>query len=114
MVEVGIFQITGNSFDPFAEATDRDAPGAKEYVHIRIQQRNGKKSLTTVQGLRKEFSYEKILKDLKKEFCCNGNVVHDKELGKIIQLQGDQRKNVSHFLIQAGLVRKDQIKIHGF
>ena len=101
-------------FDPFAEARESDAPGAKEYVHIRIQQRNGKKSLTTVQGLKKEFSYEKILKDLKKEFCCNGTVVQDKELGKIIQLQGDQRKNVSHFLVQAGLVRKDQIKIHGF
>ncbi|KAL9319809.1 hypothetical protein ACSQ67_011648 [Phaseolus vulgaris] len=99
-------------FDPFAEARESDAPGAKEYVHIRIQQRNGKKSLTTVQGLKKEFSYEKILKDLKKDFCCNGNVVQDKELGKIIQLQGDQRKNVSHFLVQAGLVRKDQIKIH--
>ncbi|KAH1197413.1 Protein translation factor SUI1 2 [Glycine max] len=99
-------------FDPFAEARESDAPGAKEYVHIRIQQRNGKKSLTTVQGLKKEFSYEKILKDLKKEFCCNGTVVQDKELGKIIQLQGDQRKNVSHFLVQAGLVRKDQIKIH--
>ncbi|KAK7290853.1 hypothetical protein RIF29_05586 [Crotalaria pallida] len=101
-------------FDPFAEAKESDAPGAKEYVHIRIQQRNGKKSLTTVQGLKKQFSYEKILKDLKKEFCCNGNVVQDKELGKIIQLQGDQRKNVSQFLVQAGLVRKDQIKIHGF
>ncbi|KAL5125839.1 Protein translation factor SUI1 [Glycine soja] len=103
-----------HSLDPFAEAKETDAPGAKEYVHIRIQQRNGKKSLTTVQGLKKEFSYEKILKDLKKELCCNGNVVHDKELGKIIQLQGDQRKNVSHFLIHARLVRKDQIKIHGF
>lgn len=102
------------AFDPFAEAKDSGAPGAKEYVHIRIQQRNGKKSLTTVQGLRKEFSYEKILKDVKKEFCCNGNVVHDKELGKVIQLQGDQRKNVSQFLINAGIVKKDQIKIHGF
>ncbi|KAJ7963820.1 Protein translation factor SUI1-like protein [Quillaja saponaria] len=102
------------AFDPFSEATDSDAPGTKEYVHIRIQQRNGRKSLTTVQGLKKEFSYEKILKDLKKEFCCNGNVVQDKELGKIIQLQGDQRKNVSQFLVQAGLVKKDQIKIHGF
>ena len=101
-------------FDPFAEARESDAPGAKEYVHIRIQQRNGKKSLTTVQGLKKEFSYEKILKDLKKDFCCNGTVVQDKELGKIIQLQGDQRKNVSHFLIHARLARKDQIKIHGF
>lgn len=69
--------------DPFAEAKDSGAPGAKEYVHIRIQQRNGKKSLTTVQGLKKDFSYDKILKDLKKEFCCNGNVVQDKELGKV-------------------------------
>ncbi|XP_022873362.1 protein translation factor SUI1 homolog [Olea europaea var. sylvestris] len=104
-------------FDPFSEAKDSDdsgTPGAKEYVHIRIQQRNGKKSLTTVQGLRKEFSYDKILKDLKKEFCCNGNVVQDKELGKVIQLQGDQRKNVSQFLINANIVKKGQIKIHGF
>ena len=103
-----------SAFDPFAEAKDSGAPGAKEYVHIRIQQRNGKKSLTTVQGLKKDYSYEKILKDLKKEFCCNGNVVQDKELGKVIQLQGDQRKNVSNFLVQAGLVKKEQIKIHGF
>lgn len=101
-------------FDPFSEAKEAGAAGAKEYVHIRIQQRNGKKSLTTVQGLRKEFSYDKILKDLKKEFCCNGNVVQDKEVGKVIQLQGDQRKNVSHFLLSAGIANKDQIKIHGF
>lgn len=102
------------AFDPFAEAKDSGAPGAKEYVHIRVQQRNGKKCLTTIQGLKKEFSLEKILKDLKKDFCCNGNVVQDKELGKVIQLQGDQRKNVSQFLITAGIVKKDQIKIHGF
>ncbi|KDP39133.1 hypothetical protein JCGZ_00890 [Jatropha curcas] len=102
------------AFDPFSEAKDSGAPGAKEYVHIRIQQRNGRKSLTTVQGLPKEFSYEKIVKALKKEFCCNGNVVQDKELGKVIQLQGDQRKNVQSFLVNAQLVRKDQIKIHGF
>ncbi|KAJ4833028.1 hypothetical protein Tsubulata_010656 [Turnera subulata] len=109
------FQIP-TAFDPFEEAAKESAgaPGAKEYVHIRIQQRNGKKSLTTVQGLPKEFSYDKILKSLKKEFCCNGNVVQDKELGKIIQLQGDQRKNVHHFLVNSNLVKKDQIKIHGF
>ncbi|KAL2944600.1 Protein translation factor SUI1-like protein 2 [Bienertia sinuspersici] len=101
------------ALDPFSEA-ESEAPGAKEYVHIRIQQRNGKKSLTTVQGLKKDYSYEKILKDLKKEFCCNGNVVQDKELGKVIQLQGDQRKKVANFLVQARLVKKDCIKIHGF
>ncbi|KAK8527229.1 hypothetical protein V6N12_054451 [Hibiscus sabdariffa] len=93
----------------------------KQNKHLQIvskfrhsQQRNGKKSLTTVQGLKHDLSYEKILKSLKKDFCCNGNVVKDKELGKIIQLQGDQRKNVSQFLVNAGIVKKDQIKIHGF
>ncbi|KAF2285825.1 hypothetical protein GH714_008270 [Hevea brasiliensis] len=103
------------TFDPFADANAEDSgAGAKEYVHIRIQQRNGRKSLTTVQGLKKEFSYNKILKDLKKEFCCNGTVVQDPELGQVIQLQGDQRKNVSTFLVQAGIVKKENIKIHGF
>ncbi|KAF3325652.1 protein translation factor SUI1 2 [Carex littledalei] len=103
------------AFDPFAEANAEDAgAGSKEYVHVRIQQRNGRKSLTTVQGLKKEFSYNKILKDLKKDFCCNGTVVEDPELGQVIQLQGDQRKNVSNFLIQAGIVKKEDIKLHGF
>ncbi|OEL28790.1 Tyrosyl-DNA phosphodiesterase 1 [Dichanthelium oligosanthes] len=105
------------AFDPFAEANAGDsgaAAGSKDYVHVRIQQRNGRKSLTTVQGLKKEFSYSKILKDLKKEFCCNGTVVQDPELGQVIQLQGDQRKNVSNFLVQAGIVKKEHIKIHGF
>ena len=104
-----------SAFDPFAEANAEDSgAGSKEYVHIRVQQRNGRKSLTTVQGLKKDFSYHKILKDLKKEFCCNGTVVQDPELGQVIQLQGDQRKNVSSFLTQAGIVKKDHIKIHGF
>ena len=89
--------------DPFAEAYVEDSGvGSKGsgYVHVRVQQRNGRKSLTTVQGLKKEFNYNKILKDLKKEFCCNGVVVQDPELGQVIQLQGDQRKNVSNFLVQ--------------
>ena len=44
------------------------------------------------------------------EFCCNGNVVEDNELGKVIQLQGDQRKNVSIFLTGNKLASKDLIK----
>ncbi|KAF0921640.1 hypothetical protein E2562_011388 [Oryza meyeriana var. granulata] len=82
--------------DPFAEANAKNSntgPGAKDYVHVCIQQCNGRKSLTTVQGL-KEFSYNKILNGLKKEFCCNGTVVQDLELGQVIQLQGGQYKNV--------------------
>ncbi|KQK10150.1 hypothetical protein BRADI_2g52330v3 [Brachypodium distachyon] len=75
-----------SAFDPFAEANAEDSSagaGSKDYVHVRVQQRNGRKSLTTVQGLKKEYSYNKILKDLKKEFCCNGTVVQDSELGQV-------------------------------
>ncbi|CAI0460692.1 unnamed protein product [Linum tenue] len=99
-----------SAFDPFADANAEDSgAGTKEYVHVRIQQRNGRKSLTTVQGLKKEFSYNKILKDLKKEFCCNGTVVQDPELGQVIQLQGDQRKNVSTFLVQVLAIHNSHV-----
>ncbi|KAG6768653.1 hypothetical protein POTOM_027580 [Populus tomentosa] len=103
------------AFDPFAEANAEDSgAGTKDYVHVRVQQRNGRKSLTTVQGLKKEYSYNKILKDLKKEFCCNGTVVQDPELGQVIQLQGDQRKNVSTFLVQVWLDRLITTCFSGF
>jgi translation initiation factor 1 len=103
-------------FDPFQQEDGKSSKKSdvKEHVHIRVQQRNGKKSLTTVQGLPKEFDLKKILKALKKEYCCNGCVVEDEEAGKVLQLQGDQRKNVSTFVVENKLVKKDSIKIHGF
>ncbi|KAI5271270.1 hypothetical protein E4T47_05408 [Aureobasidium subglaciale] len=97
------------SFDPFAEA-DEDTGEIKQsnqssYIHIRIQQRNGRKTLTTVQGLPKKFDQKKILKVIKKAFACNGTIVSDTEMGEVIQLQGDQRKDVQEFLCdkKAGL-----------
>ena len=66
------------------------------------------------QGIDTAVDYKKVLKAFKKEFCCNGTVVEDPEHGTVIQLQGDQRANVSSFLINEGIVKKDAIKIHGF
>ncbi|KAL8741806.1 MAG: hypothetical protein Q9190_005628 [Brigantiaea leucoxantha] len=62
-------------------------------------ERNGRKTLTTVQGLPKKFDQKKILKVIKKKFACNGTIVNDAELGEVIQLQGDQRKDVQEFLV---------------
>ncbi len=45
-----------SSLDPFADAADplsAEEPGRQSYIHIRIQQRNGRKTLTTLQGLPK-------------------------------------------------------------
>lgn len=104
--------------DPFADAdASEEIRGTKqEYVHIRIQQRNGRKTLTTVQGLPKVFDQWKILKVIKKKFACNGTVVVDLEMGEVIQLQGDQRKDVKEFLTDKdGLELDDNtIKVHGF
>ncbi len=47
------------------------------------------------------------------EFACNGTVVDDEELGRVIQLQGDQRLKISTFLTEEGLP-KSMIKLHGF
>jgi hypothetical protein len=54
--------------------------------------------LTTVQGLPKKFDQKKILKVIKKKFACNGTIVSDIEMGEVVQLQGDQRKDVQDFL----------------
>ncbi|OBT64545.1 translation initiation factor SUI1 [Pseudogymnoascus sp. 23342-1-I1] len=104
---------------PFAEA-DEDTGETKQsqnYIHIRIQQRNGRKTLTTVQGLPKKFDQKKILKVIKKKFACNGTIVTDNEMGEVIQLQGDQRKDVQEFLTdkKEGLeLDVKTIKVHGF
>lgn len=104
--------------DPFAPLADQgkssNTSGAQSvYIHIRKQQRNGRKSLTTVQGLHAELDIKKICKALKKDFSCNGTVIEHEELGEVIQLQGDQRHNVARFLEAQGIAQRDHIKVHG-
>ena len=63
---------------------------------------------------------------------CNGTVVEHPEYGEVIQLQvkytvffneglklifvlqGDQRENICRLLVQCGLVKSEQLKVHGF
>ncbi|OEL26156.1 Protein translation factor SUI1-like protein [Dichanthelium oligosanthes] len=108
------------SFDPFADAErgdgeDGGAPVAPrgDVVHLHIQQRNGRKNLTTVQGLSAAYNYAKIFRDLKRELCCSGIMVEDEDLGNVVQPQGDHRKAVAAFLVKAGIVTKTNVKIHG-
>ncbi|KZV71850.1 eukaryotic translation initiation factor 1 [Peniophora sp. CONT] len=107
-----------NTFDPFADeadplASNQDVGAQTNYIHIRIQQRNGRKTLTTLQGLPREYDAKKLLKAFKKEFACNGTLVDDEEMGQVIQLQGDQRTKISTFLTDEGIPR-NTIKLHGF
>lgn len=83
-------------------------------LDIRIQQRNGRKTITTLQGLPIDIDRKRLLKAFKKEFACNGTVIDDEEAGQVIQLQGDQRLKIQQFLATEEIVPKDKIKIHGF
>ena len=83
--------------DPFADASKGDdllPAGTEDYIHIRIQQRNGRKTLTTVQGIADDYDKKKLMKAFKKKFACNGTVIEHPEYGEVIQLQGDQHKNI--------------------
>ena len=103
------------SRDPFAADNEGiRSSGQDTYIHIRIQQRNGRKTLTTVQGISADFDLKKIVRVVKKDFACNGTIVDHPEYGEVIQLQGDQRTRISDFLKKTGLAREETIKVHGF
>lgn len=96
--------------DIFGNTGEEDV--TKQYIHIRNQQRNGKKSYTTVSGIPSIFNYKKILKYLKTHLNCNGTLVEDENFGTVLQLQGDKRKDLAAFLYTEGIAEKDQIKNH--
>jgi translation initiation factor 1 len=106
--------------DPFSDASGgvsdfnnskADVNLGSNLIHIRIQQRNGRKTLTTVQGIADQFDKKKLVRAFKKEFACNGTVVDHAEYGEVIQLQGDQRNNVCLFLTKIGIAKEDQLKV---
>jgi translation initiation factor 1 len=86
---------------------------SKNMVHIRIQQRNGTKHITTVSGLSDKLDFKKLVKALKKIYACNGTVLEDHS-EKIIQLQGDHREAVRIFLIKEEICELKDIQVHGF
>ena len=67
-----------------------------------------------IQGVADEVDKKKLVKAFKKEFACNGAVTTNKELGEIILLQGDHRKDVVAFLAKNNIAKKENIKVHGF
>ncbi|XP_059028409.1 eukaryotic translation initiation factor 1-like [Mustela lutreola] len=100
------------SFDPFADASKGDhllPTGTEDYTHITIQERNSRKTLTTVQGITDDYDKKKLLKMFKKKFACHGAVIELLEYGEVIQLQGDQHKNTCQFLVETGLAQDEQL-----
>ncbi|KAL4434981.1 hypothetical protein ABPG74_017737 [Tetrahymena malaccensis] len=83
------------------------------HIHIRVEQRRGRKCFTTVEGIPPEFDYEKIMKYWKKWLSCNATIVEEDEGKKVIKLNGDHRNQIQQFLSEEGIAAVDNITIHG-
>lgn len=103
-------------FDNFTFQNDFEISNKQkeEKVHIRLQKRNGKKSIITIQGLADDLDLKKISKHFKKLFNCNTHVKHDEKYGDIILVQGDHREEIKLFLIKEEIIDKEMIIIHGY
>ncbi|KAJ2781738.1 Eukaryotic translation initiation factor eIF-1 [Coemansia javaensis] len=83
------------------------------HIHIRIQQRNGRKWITYLEGLPSQFDLKRMLKYFTKAFACQGTVVKDKSDNKFIRLSGDQRVKLHEFLVGEGIAGDKNIHVHG-
>lgn len=80
---------TSHCFYPTNDASKGDdllPIGTEDYIHITIQQRNGRKTLTTVQGIASDYG-KKILVKLFKKTDCNTTVIDHPEYGEVIHVQ---------------------------
>ena len=106
--------------DPFQNYDfQKDVGVTKNKYHIRVQQRNGRKCITSLDGLEEDLDLKRICRAMREAFSCNGNVImkdDDDDTG-VIQLQGDQRENIKQWLLEQEVILKnevDRIVIHGF
>ncbi|ELW67900.1 Proteasome assembly chaperone 1 [Tupaia chinensis] len=93
------------SFHPFADSSKGDdllPAGTQDYIHLRTQQRNGRNTVSIVQGIADDHHKKKLVKKI---FVCCGPVTEHPEYGEVTQLQGDQRKDTCQFLVQTGLAK---------
>lgn len=102
-----------NTFNEFSdEETGEQQLLQDSYIHIRSQQRNGKKSITLIQNIPDIYDLKKLVKAMRKLYACNGTVSNHKVYGEVIMLQGDKRSEVYDFITKVGLVKATLVKVH--
>lgn len=102
--------------NPFGEFGKSEDPSLDLKIHIRIQKRNARKSVTTVAGLSnfEQIQPKKLISMLRKKLCCNGHQTKDKDDLPVIQVQGDHRDEISKILTEKYGIKSKNIIKHGF
>jgi translation initiation factor 1 len=85
-------------------------------IHVRIQQRTGRKSWTFIEGLDSfntnndaDFMKRTCIK-FRSVFSCSVTLKEN----NILQLQGDKRDDICEYLLKNKFAKKDDIVRHGF
>ena len=91
------------------DVIDSSITSAGQKIHIRIKQRNGRKSTTTVEGL-VNVKMQLIVQEMKNKFHCNGSLQSDGN----IMLFGDQRKQAKQYLVENSIATESNIVVHGY
>lgn len=98
-------------------ALEEDLNKTPTMIHIRVKQRNGRKCMTTVEGLESltdkkvEKFITKLAQVFRKKFNCSATVMKP---ALVIQLQGDHRKEIKSYLIDNKFAKESKIKMHGY
>ena len=98
------------TFDPFDTkfVLSELAQEFDKKIHLRLQQRSNKKSITIVEGLDNETA-RKVIPLLRSKLGCSGTYK-----GDAIQFSGDQRRKIIEYLLQEKIANKGDIVLHGF
>ena len=84
------------------------------FIDIYIKQRNGRKSITMIEGLGDDKNKLKlIVKELRKKMSCGGSVSTNKDGNLYIKFSGKDLENIVKYLINVLNYDKDDIRIHG-
>ena len=85
-------------------------------IHIRVQQQ-GKRWITTIDGLDDDLDIKRIARAMKKSLHCSINVTPNKDGDEVIQLQGDHRDAVREWLVINEVLTeqeaKERVLMHG-
>jgi translation initiation factor SUI1 len=99
-----------------ATATSAPAINRTGKIHIRPQQQ-GRRWITTIEGLDEDLDQVRIARAMKKTFHCAAKVIKDKDEKEIILLQGHHREEALEWLLHYEVLsekeRKERVVLHG-
>lgn len=102
----------------FTETTTTSkVPGPRTgKIHIRTQQQ-GKRWITTIEGLDEDLDQERIARAMKKAFHCAAKAVKSPEGAEIIMIQGNHRDDALEWLLAQEVISekesKERVVLHG-